>query len=90
MFLHGGGSTLYGDELGLLRLVEGCGGDLFDRGRDGSCGGFLGQTSGSGIRSCVSWCRRSVLGEHLGNVRLGRLFTQSPSRRFRRLLLVEI
>ena len=38
----------------------------------------------------MSWCWGSILGEHLGNIRLGRLFAQRPGCWFRRLLLIEI
>ena len=42
MFFDGGGGTSCGDELGLLRLIEGCGGGcLLNVGRDGGRGGFL-------------------------------------------------
>lgn len=43
LFLDGGGGTLCGDKLGLLRLVKGCcGSDLFDGGRNSSRGEFMG------------------------------------------------
>lgn len=38
----------------------------------------------------MSWCWGSILGEHLGNIRLRRLFAQRPGCWFRRLLLIEI